>query len=311
MFLTVDQVQQLIKIIDGNQSIIIGQELGDKFLTDYDKQVLKNSGIDYENIYKPSNSSIDLSFHFGMLAESIGALEAGKIDFESLKEYVSGGKYLPITPLQRAALDSIKVQSFSSVKALNGRIFSDVNNILTNPSLQTQKQFLVDELKEGIIDKKTIRQIANDISDKTGDWSRDFDRIIETASQNAFELGKASEMERKSEGTDPLVFKRVFDSACKYCVKAYLTNGVGSQPKIFKLSELKANGDNVGKKVAEWLPVLGAMHPYCRCSLVEYFKGFIWNPEQQSFSTADPNYLPVSKKYKPILVRIGEKEFYV
>lgn len=310
MFLTVDQIQELIKIIDGNQLVIIAQELGDKFLTDYDKQLLKNNGIDYDNIYKTSNSSIDLSFHFGMLAESIGAFEANKIDYKSLKEYVSGGKYIPVTALQRAALDTIKIQSFSSLKTLNGKIFSNVNNIIEANTLKDQKQFLVDEVKEGINNKKTIRQIANDISDKTGDWSRDFDRIIETTSQNAFELGKASEIERKNEGRDPEVYKRVFKEACKYCIKAYLTNGIGSEPKIFKLSELRANGTNEGRKVADWLPVLGVMHPYCRCSIFEKNEGFIWNTETQSFSTPDPDWKPNFKNRKPILIRIGDKEFY-
>lgn len=50
---------------------------------------------------------------------------------------------------------------------------------------------------------------------------------------------------------------------CPDCVRLHLTAGPGSPPRIFKLSELQANGTNVGKKRAAWKAVIGPVHPWC------------------------------------------------
>ncbi|MBC7948988.1 MAG: hypothetical protein H7Y42_13975 [Chitinophagaceae bacterium] len=306
------QVQELLKVIDSNQLLLQVQELGPDFLTDYDKQLLKTHGIDYEGLYKPELSSIQTSFHFGMLAEALGQVEASKISYDALKLYVREGKYLPITERHKAVLNSIKMQTFSSLKNLNGNIFTDINNIITDKTTHGQQQFLADELKEGVDKRKTVRQIANQVAEKTGDWGRNFDRIIETASQTAYEWGKAAEIERRNPGGDPLVYKHTTPGACKHCIRVYMTNGMGSEPRKFKLSELRRNGDNIGRSVAEWKPTVSPVHPHCRCPMFEVPEGFLWNEEAQSFSTPDPNYLKqVAKQRELIRVVINGKEFYL
>lgn len=312
MQLSVQQTQELLKIIDRNQLLIVTSELGSDYLTDYDKQLLRTYGIDPEAIYSPENSAITTSFHFGTLSEALGAFEASTITYKQIQQYVKEGKYLPVPETRKQALASIKMQSFSSLKTLNGNIFSDVNNILINKTREGQQEFIAERLKEGIEKRKTVSQIAHDIAEKTGDWNRNFDRIIETASQNAFEQGKAAEIQRRNEGQDPFVYKKVFENACKYCIKAYLTNGIGSQPKIFKLSELLANGSNIGRKVADYLPTIDPLHPYCRCPLKEFKTGYLWNAEKQSFSTPDPEYKKlIAQKRKLIPVMIGTKQYYL
>ena len=59
------------------------------------------------------------------------------------------------------------------------------------------------------------------------------------------------------------VFKDVFVGGCRHCIRLYLTGGIGSQPKIFKISDLIANGDNIGVKVNDWKPVISSTHPHC------------------------------------------------
>lgn len=319
MLLSPDKVHELIQIIEKNQLVVIGNELGADFLTEADKELLEKHGVigkfDGEWVIPEDfgTGTIDMSFHFGMLADAIGAIEANKLNFHSLRQYVRAGNYIPVTEKHKAVLNSIKTQSFSSLKALNGRIFADVNNIITDKTILGQQQFLATEMREGIDHKKIVREIANTISEKTGDWNRDFDRIIETASQNAFEQGKIAELERKYDGTgkDPLYYKRVFPNACKHCIRLYLTNGIGSQPIIFKLSEIKANGNNIGRKVSEWKATIDAIHPYCRCQGFEVPEGFIWNSDTQSFSTPDPEWKPVVTNRQKIRVQIGDKEFWV
>lgn len=65
---------------------------------------------------------------------------------------------------------------------------------------------------------------------------------------------------------DSEVYKVVVNdnSLCEWCKKFYTENG---QPKLYKLSELQANGSNYGKPKSEWKPVIGATHVRCRCQL--------------------------------------------
>jgi len=63
--------------------------------------------------------------------------------------------------------------------------------------------------------------------------------------------------------------KYIWSGNCKHCVSAYLTAGIGSEPKVFYISELRENATNVGRKTADWKPVIGPVHPYCRCTLIK------------------------------------------
>ena len=49
------------------------------------------------------------------------------------------------------------------------------------------------------------------------------------------------------------------------------------KPRIFLLSELEANGTNVGRKRRDWLPTVGAVHPWCREILLDIPKGWGFN----------------------------------
>ena len=65
---------------------------------------------------------------------------------------------------------------------------------------------------------------------------------------------------------DVYVCKKTQPNACAACKRLYLESDLIT-PKIFKLSDLMKNGTNYGKKVDDWLPVLGCIHPNCQCEL--------------------------------------------
>jgi hypothetical protein len=306
MNLTINQSTELLRIIERNQSISIGKEFGLEFLTDIDIERLEAAGIDVVSLYSPEGDTVFTSFNLGLLSEALGQTEANKLTFDQLREYIKGGNYIPLTQKEKFILENIKRQAFNDVKALNGKIFQDVNQILIDNSLEAQKEFLNKEILEGVGKKETVRKIANKIALKTGDWSRNFDRIIEYASNTAIESAKA-EMILRSYGDDALCWKRVYESACKHCISAYTTAGIGSQPKIFKVTELQANGSNIGRKVVDWLPVIGSHHVHCRCSLNLLPKGYKWNPETKAFDIPEKPKL----KRKPIRAIIGGKEVFI
>ena len=307
MILTPQQVEELLGIIERNQLLTIGQNLGTEFFTDADKTLLDKYEIDWRDLYSPEVDSTFTSFHFGMLSQAIGDIKAKGITYKSLKEYIKSGNYIPLTIREEAVLSHIKAQSFSDIKSLSGRVFKDINQILLNTSLEGQRGFIREEVGKGNELKQTMRQIANEIASKTGDWSRDFDRIVTYSSTAAFEHGKAQMIEHYAGEEDPTVYKTVFEKACKHCIRLYLTGGVGSEPRLFKLSELRVNGSNIGRKVDEWKPTVDPIHPYCRCVLHHAPKNTKWNNKTKTFDLTEE----FKPKRKGIRVWIGGEEHVV
>lgn len=308
MLLTPLQVSELLNIINRNQAIVLGRELGPEFLTKDDHKLLKDSGVDVN--YQPINDTVYTSFHFGMLSEALGAAETRKLSYDDLRDYIKRGEYIPLNTSEKAAINTVRAQTFNDLKSLNGRIFQNINQLVIGESLKAQRDFIRDEIAQGVLDKKTVSILSNSIVEKTGDWSRDFDRIIAYNSELAYNQGKSAMMKRNTGGEDPKVYKVPFFDACNHCVKLYLANGIGSQPIIFKLSQLEANGTNIGRKTAEWLPLIGPVHPYCRCPLYYLPYGYVWDQKKQTFRAPEN-----AEEYKPkrdkIRVWIGGVEKHV
>lgn len=305
MQLSIEQISELMKIISGNQKVAISVNLGPDFLTASDQELLMNSGVDYE--YLPENDPIFSQFNYGLLSEALGQTAFENLSYDALKEYIRMGRYIPLTFAEQNQIQTIKNQTLNDLKTVEGKIFKDINQILIDNTIESQKEFLRNEMATGLADKKTITDIAHTISEKTGDWSRDFERIVAYNSHQAIEEGKAAMMKRNAGEQDPKVYKTVFKGACDHCIRLYLTNGAESEPKIFNLSELKNNGTNIGRKTKEWLPVIGPVHPYCRCSLHTWREGMMWDNKLQMFTEPIP-YKPLRKL---IRVWIGGKEEFV
>lgn len=290
--------------------MIIGQELGTEFLTVSDQLLLKQYGVDTASLYSIAGDNLHLQFQLGLLAESIGQ-QTSNFSFDQLKEYIAHGDYIPLTQREYATLASIRNNTYTDLKKLGSKIFQDVNNVLVDKSLKGQRDFIRKELEQGFLDKATVTETAHKIAEKTGDWSRDFERIVAYNSHTAFEEGKAAMIQRSvGESEDPVVYKSVFEGACSHCVELYLTNGVGSQPRLFKLSELKENGTNIGRKVKEWKATLGSLHPFCRCLLNYLPKGYVWDKDKREF-TLTPSKEEVKPKRKPIRIWIAGEEHMI
>ena len=133
-----------------------------------------------------------------------------------------------------------------------------------------QQQALV---VQQIIKKKTIdaikmrkgaRGLAADLAETSKDWEVDWLRIAYFLTTEAYNQGRVQSILREY-GQDAEVWFDVFDEACKHCRKLYLKNpdDENSEPIVFKLSDIIANGNNIGRKVQEWKPVVPPAHPYC------------------------------------------------
>ena len=172
---------------------------------------------------------------------------------------------------------------------MGSRIVGGTTNIIVRGNQQQQAQI------RDIIKKKTIRayelrqsstKLASDLGHATQDWARDWLRISKYLMHSAFNAGRAQNI-LKNHGKDAEVYFDVYPKACKRCKELYLTDpeDENSQPKIFKLKDIIANGNNIGRKADDWLPTLDPIHPYCRCTVNRYNPKYEWNPKTHAFST--------------------------
>ena len=76
-----------------------------------------------------------------------------------------------------------------------------------------------------------------------------------------------------------------------------------SEPIVYKLDDIIANGNNIGRKAADYLPTIPPVHPYCRCTINHKRKGYLWDASLRSFSVA-PKYIAKNKKLQGVKLNI-------
>lgn len=102
-----------------------------------------------------------------------------------------------------------------------------------------------------------------------------FRREFTTAMTEIVNSAVADELVRSGQalgtpgGSDPIVYKQIVDDdrTSPECRRLHTYNGSGAKPRLYRLSELQANGTNIGKPRNQWRAVIGPTHPNCRCQL--------------------------------------------
>lgn len=280
--LSPEQVNTIFDLVSRQLVLFAGVTMGPKVLSEEDRRVLIDNKVDINRLYSEKEDLVLLNFQLGMLSNILGDQRTQGMTYDQLVKFVSSGQHIPLTEIERATVDSIKMQSFADIKSARGKIFQDVNNVVSNQlgsSRADQEEFIKERLAQGSADRKSRKAIARDIARLTGDWSRNFDKSVQYISHSALNEGRAAAIMRRYDGggKEARIYFQVQPNACDSCVKAYLTKGRGSEPIIFTMSEIIANGSNIGRKQKEWLPTLGAMHPHCRCLATEYIDGSEWD----------------------------------
>ena len=284
--------------------------MGVEVLSLEDKGLLKSKGIKIDNLieqYPPYKRE----YLWGRLSQLLGEYNSKKVEYKDFLKFLEKRQYRPLTKWEKASYEAASKRSYSHIKRLGERIkTSVVSNIAGRQdfiSKEEHEKIISDVVKRAVYDRGTIQSVVSEIGHKTNDWERDLGRIAETEMNNVFQLGRMHEI-IEEHGEDSLVYKDVFDGACKHCIRLYLTRGLGSRPIIFKLSDLIANGSNIGRKVNEWLATVEGVHPYCRCRINYLDKLMVWDNELKEFSYPKKY---VSKSDLKIKVNVGDKVFSV
>jgi hypothetical protein len=156
--------------------------------------------------------------------------------------------------------------------------------------VQQMRDTTKDVIAQGVIRAKSSSSIVQELKEKTGDYAKDWDRVVTTELVRAHNLGTLDAVIENNKGKshdDVYVYKTGPNDmkTCKYC-KEFWFMPDGS-PRVHKLSEIVANGSNVGRKAAEWKPCVDTTHPNCRHYMIEIEKGFGFQNGQLSWVHKD------------------------
>jgi hypothetical protein len=314
MILSDTQLSKILSIIERNTLIFSIDTLGVEILTEQDKTLLDSFGIDYEKL-KTDWPVFTQSFYFGRLTIALGDANSKNLDYDNFLKYLKKGQYIPLTDRERNMLEIGKLQTYSHIKGLGETMKQTVNGIVYGEDLKKRADYenlIKDEIKLGIEQRRGKRSIMIEIGKKTGDWQRNLGRIVQTEYQNIYQEGRAAQILERY-GEDAQVYKDVFPGACRWCIKLFLVNGIGSKPIVFKLKDLINNGNNIGVKPLDYKPTISSIHPFDRCELRMLFKGEVWDVEKEKFVYPKRTLQEVKPgEMKPMDKKIvGDKVFWI
>ena len=130
----------------------------------------------------------------------------------------------------------------------------------------------VDAIESG----KMADQLARDLANASGDFSRNWRRIANTELQGAFNEGSVVDAVRR-EGPGVGIARIPDQDACDDCRRLFLD--ATGKPRVFTATELANNNTNAGKKRVDWLPTIWPVHPNCRCDTQEVPAGFVFDSD--------------------------------
>ena len=304
------QILTLLSEVDVNLLQFVLYNVGQEVLDPYELEILRVAGVDIQKL-EQEFTPWEQQFLFGRLAGLIGHENAKTLNYKDVYQYFQAKQFIPLSPREKDTLEIAKRRSYSHIKGLGETIKSTIEGTAYEVDLKRRDKYekvISSAVERAVLYREGAAEVMSEIGHKTGDWDRNLHRIAVTEMNTVMQEGIASDIERRH-GGDALVYKDTFESACRHCIEFYTTAGIGSKPRIFKLSELRANGTNVGKKVADWKPVVGSTHPYCRCHLRHKRLGLEWDSEQKRF--VEKEYVSEYKDMPAIHVQVGSKHFEV
>ena len=306
MIFNAQQVTDIVSILQRHQLTFIAKQLGLNYLSPTDRAILTAAGVDL-NQFTNSQGIVEQAYLFGLLSEALGDERSKGMDYKQFQKFIKSGQFVPLTGEEKFVLEQVKNQSYNDISGLGSKIIQGTRNIVVRANLRQQNK-IRNIIKKKAIDAVQFRQsaakMASEIGHATGDWERDWLRIAYYVLQNSYNYGRARAIFR-DHGDDAEVYFDVLKGACQHCRELYLTDpdDEDSAPKIFKLKDILSNGNNIGRKVADWLPTVSPIHPFCRCSIRFRDPNMEWDASTLSY-TKSKKYVPKNKKLRNIKLNI-------
>lgn len=306
MILNPSQVNDIVAILQRHQLTFIAEQLGLNYLSPNDRAILSAAGIDLTK-FTNSQGIVQHAYLFGLLSEALADERAKQMDYKQFQKFIKSGQFVPLTEEELFVLEQVKTQSYNDITGLGSRIIQGTRNIIVRANLKEQnriRNIIKNKAVEAVKYRKSAAQLASDLGHATEDWERDWLRIAYYVLQNAYNYGRARSI-YKDHGADAEVYFDVLRGACKHCRELYLIDpdDENSEPIVFKLKDILANGNNIGRKAANYLPTVSPIHPYCRCTIKFKDPNMEWDASTLSF-TKPKKFIPKNKKLRNIKLNI-------
>ena len=258
---TNSQVNGLIDVIENTHWFFVAAFINPELVPKRQMKDLIKMGFRKSQIMKYP----ELALQFGALSIFLKDKDLKGISFEQLKKIVKAKKFLPMSLEEKFALKNIEERSLGDIKGLGNRISNITHKIMVEVDAKQRANYeriIKDASIRAIKKRESVKFIAREIAEKTGDWVRDWDRIGDYILHDAFDTGRILAT-KKQRGGQAKVWKRVHLLACSSCKRLYIKNQKTGEPRIFTVDELLSNGSNIGRKKEDWLPSSSPLHPYC------------------------------------------------
>lgn len=131
---------------------------------------------------------------------------------------------------------------------------------------------------ETLKDHDHSKYLGNELNDKVKNWSQRWKTIVTTELNRASNWGSMDAIVINNPDKEPneiLVYKQgpKDGATCDHCYKFWFLDDKKT-PRVYRLSELMANGSNIGRKQRDWAPTVDSTHPNERHILHELKPGW-------------------------------------
>ena len=274
-----EQIQEILSLVDFRFADLVWKIFGPSHLTSQDKENLKKHGIDPGSLVKKI-PPYWANWMFGLLSGKLSDYQTKQISYKDLLDYLARRQYETPSKREIEEYEMACNRTYGYLKGLGDKMKKDISSYISDSELRMrmeQERTIKEGIKRGVIERDTTKLIAAKISNQLNDWSRDWNRIVETEYQGVFNMGRVQSYMREGDGSNTLIYFDVFSGSCRHCIRLYLTAGIGSEPKLFTAEELIGNGTNIGRRVADWKPtIITAVHPFCYDDKVEVLTNKGW-----------------------------------
>lgn len=224
-------------------------------------------------------------------AELLELVRSGMLTKEKKVESPVGEAYLHVheqlvdnTPAPRqvrdGALDFLERMHARYTDKLTDQVASDIQSSIEGSIMPFANRRDGEAVYEALqADKDLWKQnLRGMLKDKVDNWEFRYKTIISTELNRASNWGAVDAILHNNPELEPgqiTVYKqgnKPGGGACSACSHLwYMPDGT---PKTYKMSELLANGTNIGRKQKDWLATIDSTHPNCSHILSELKPGF-------------------------------------
>ena len=264
-----EEKNKIFQFIDAYMLLIILIYLGEEYLTEEEFKIaekgLGQKKKELSGFYNISNDIILLAFVAGNILGRSGNSAVEALDDTKSEEEARG--FLTSPNIYRdTMLNNLKNRVKSDFTVYREQYKNLIEDSIDNTNIKMLARILPDQ--KTLERKEFINGLITNIEIKEVGMVDGPLYSLNYALQASFNSGVLNyHLEEGTERSKELFYFDVNPDACVDCIRLYLTNGEGSDPKLFSIEELSINYTNIGKKRADWQPTIAPIHPHCRCTL--------------------------------------------